>query len=329
MKHWPYLLVVATVVAWDTASGDDRPPQKIEAHGSQLPFDMVNVEARKPLAHGISKQQLDIRLHNGGVLELDAELAITPATFDKNSVVFLGLDELRLKKGARIVTGGNTLVIFANKVSSEDGEIISFSSNNRKASDGAGGTAGSPGVPAGAVTLVVVQKLEGRLHVDLSGQNGGAGSQGAAGAAGARGAKGQRANSGTVVCNSGGGDGARGEDGKQGVKGGDGGAGGHGGNFYFYNVGSAPLPSAAYAFVASAGKGGPPGAGGPGGAGGAGGEGGDGDGPCGGGHGGPSGSPGPAGAAGAGGADSAPGTAVVKNLAIDVVLTDTTVFNSR
>jgi hypothetical protein len=107
-----------------------------------------------------------------------------------NLLPILGLDTLILRKKARIVTGGNDLVIYANKIVSEDGTIVAFDDKSAKAANAtAVGGAGAPGVPGGTVTVIAVNGIDGILHVDLSGQVGGNGAQAAADPEGGRGGR--------------------------------------------------------------------------------------------------------------------------------------------
>jgi len=46
----------------------------------------------------------------------ESDLVTGEPNFQKRGLQFMALDTLELKKGARIVTGGNDLVIFANKI---------------------------------------------------------------------------------------------------------------------------------------------------------------------------------------------------------------------
>ncbi len=245
----------------------------------------------------LSKDKFAARLNNGGTVVLDGVDAVwgTP-DFQNNTYTFMALDSLQLKNKARIITGGNTLVIFVNRLVSEDGEILAFSGSDRKAANGSGpGASGKPGDGGGLVSIHVVQKVDGILHVDLTGEEGGDGQPGAGGGQGSKGIQGEDADWDAINCKHGGGNGGKGGVGTKGGRGGDGGSGGQGGSLELINVGKTAIPSAAYTFNAPAPKAGIPAPGAPGGPGGPGGGGGNGGGPCGGGSPGPQGDAGPKG----------------------------------
>ena len=164
--------------------------------------------------------------------------------------------------------------------------------------DGAPGTSGSdgqignPGLPGrNAPTLYIfVNKIEGRLKIDVSGQDGGAGGPGQKGGDGGDGRAGRPGISSFIDCRSGGQNGGAGGRGGNGGKGGQGGRGGAGGVLI---IASDPgtLPSVKDLIFANVkgGKGGKGGAAGAYGEGGKGGGGGSGNGLCGGGSPGPNG----------------------------------------
>ena len=195
-------------------------------------------------------------------------------------------------KGDVVVTGGQDLTIEAIKVISEGGRIRSFASFEP-------GPTGIPAAPGGKVTLIVHDRIVGKLTIDLSGRPGGDGGKGSNGGPGGRGAQGDNAASGLFDCKHGpgrGGDGGPGQGGEDGGAGLDGGAGG-------VLVLAGPDPDALQRSVAYASHGGPAGRGGSGGKGGDGGPpgpGGSASGLCSG--------TGPSGAAGPRGADGKPGT---------------------
>jgi len=292
------------------------------AKGAALPVTLISSEVRAPIESGLTPEQFRIRLASGGTVVLGgADLVIGSPNLKKNDVTFLALDSLEMKRGARIVTGGNTLVIFVNKLISEDGSIVSFKDDTRGAASGGPGGPGDSGVAGGLVSIHIVEKLTGILHVDLSGQDGGKGGDSTVlGAAGPNGSKGDQAISGTFGCSKGGGNGTPGAPGGIGGTGGDGGAAGAGGTLELFNVGGEPIPAASYTFSAKPGHGGAPGAGGPGGPGGKGGDGGDGAGFCNGGSPGANGGVGPVGAAGhPGSSEVASGNAIVKNMDLEII----------
>jgi hypothetical protein len=287
--------------------------------GVPMPATAFASEATEPLTAGMTADQFKARLANGGTISLDSgDYIYGQPSANKNPVSVLALDTLELKNGARIVTNGTTLVIFVNRLISEDGRITAFKEDTKKAAAGAPGVAGLPG---GLVSIHVIDQLTGIVHVDLTGQDGGDGLPGAPGSKGQSGVKGNKAvDDGILGCKSGGGNGTDGGKGGPGQRGFDGGTAGRGGTFELYNVGRAPIPSASYTFIAASGKGGVGGPGGAGGLGGDQGQGGDGDGSCHGGSPGRTGAQGDPGDKGIDGAVSAPGpAAIVKNIDLEFV----------
>lgn len=268
--------------------------------GLSINFNALPVEAKLPIASGITPGDFALRLKAGGTVILDGmDTTIGAASPTSKGFAFLALDRLELRHGARIITNGNTLVIFVNTLVSDNGKILSFDTGMQKAMAGApavglggSGNPGTTGLAGGLVSIHIIQSLEGQLHVALSGQTGGdgsAGNQGQKGSPGSRGADGQDGPLGVAGigwCKQGGQDGGPGGQGFAGGAGGSGGAGGDGGILELYNVGASPIPSSAYDFIANPGGGGSNGTGGPGGPGGDGGSGGSGTTYCGGGHGG-------------------------------------------
>src|SRR5579863_1070900 len=165
------------MVLWSTITAAQTQPsggkQVIDfGKGNSVPFTAIKMEARTPVALD-SDSDFKLRLANGGTVAFSqSDLVLGVPNFQQRSLQFMALDTFELLKGARIITGGNDLVIIANKIVSEDGHIISFDGSTRKASDGSGaGAPGAPGVSGGTVTLIAINGIEGRLHVDLSGQN--------------------------------------------------------------------------------------------------------------------------------------------------------------
>jgi hypothetical protein len=296
---------------------------------------LVPTEIVAPLPGNLTEQAFDLRLQSGGTMELvDSHWVIGDANFTNHSVVFAALDKLNLKGKSGIITNGNTLVLFVNEIDSEDAEIISFS-DTKKAADGGnavgpgnGGAPGQPGMSGGIVSIHVVQKLNGILHFNLPGQDGGAGGNGAPGTNGPPGSAGSPCQAGVTGwpfphpgCLHDGGQGSKGGSGSPGGHGGDGAAAGQGGNVFLFNVGNAPLSSASYSFAAAPGTPGKGGAGGAGGPGGDGGTGGDGNVFC---HSGPPGPPGDQGRTGDNGnsgAANAFGRILSQNLDLAAVVT--------
>ncbi|MCA3212138.1 MAG: hypothetical protein ING50_08155 [Burkholderiales bacterium] len=177
----------------------------------------------------------------------------------------IAVDTLYLK-GDVVVTDGQPLTIEAAKVVSEEGRIR-----------GLDGSASSPGSPmnGGNVTLIVQDRIVGKLAVDLSGRAGADGKAGATGGKGGTGAAGDNAASGLVSCLRGAGPGQTGGKGLKGGNGGNGGDGGHGGTL----IVAGTDPSSLLRSVEFMAKGGAPGKGGSQGSGGPGGDGGSGGGP--------------------------------------------------
>jgi hypothetical protein len=299
--------------------------QEIEVPpGTPLDWLVVSAEAKAPFPKEITAASLKTRLKAGGTTSLSGgDLILGPPSFSDNATLFMALDTLELRNGARIVTNGNSLILFVNKLISEDGKVIAFKENERRAANGQSpGDFGQPGVPGRLVSIHVIHDLSGILHVDLSGQGGGNGAKGATGPTGARGQKGSKAVKSDIPpeCKSGGGNGLPGYPGGKGGKGGAAGNGGAGGILELYNIGTKPIPAERYTFVASAGSPGAYGAGGQGGDGGEGGDGGDGDGLCNGGSPGSKGPSGPSGDNGDPGQKPEDGKAIVKNITLQALL---------
>ena len=295
--------------------------------GTRVDFATVAQEAKKPLPAQMSVVDFTARLKEGGTFSLSGgDLVLAPADFAKDTMFFLALDTLELKNGARIVTNGNTLVVFANTVLSEDGGVVAFRDDERKAASGGSAEHGSPGVPGRLVSFHVIQKITGILHVDLGGQDGGDGGPGRQGTPGVMGVKGDPAVWDVLPlppfcnCRRGGGGGSPGSAGGTGERGQDGGNGGSGGIIELINVGPTPIPTASYTFKSEGGKPGVGGSGGPGGPGGEGGLGGDGGGCCGNGPRGAGGAPGQPGPPGSSGSVPNAGQAIVKNLDLEFIV---------
>jgi len=288
--------------------------------------DTIPQEVTKPLPPNLTADSLRIRLQEGGTIKfVDGGTEIVGGGFSTDLIRIWVVDKIELQN-SKIVTNGNNLVIICNKLIANGASIISFDDNNRKAKNGEiytgkNGEPGSPGDSGGVVSIHVVEDLQGRLDVNLSGQSGGNGLNGIAGDNGGQGAPGKPCDAGLdgfpfphPVCHADGGPGGKGGTGSPGGHGGHGGNGGKGGTFLLFNVGDNSLPSAAYSFLADGGSGGKSGKGGAGGAGGPGGPGGDGNVVC---HGGPVGPPGDRGSDGdtpGDGVTGPPGSIIVQNL---------------
>lgn len=246
--------------------------------GFDINEDQLPPSARARIDRAISKNDFAVRLKDGGEIVLDANTwVIGSPDFNKNTYAFIACDRFVLKNKAKIVTNGNTLVIFANEFHSENGTVLSFDGANVKAMPGAdgAGASGHPGDSGGLVSMHVINSFQGFLNVDLSGQHGGDGGSGLAGQSGLAGPKGHDAAQEGLWCKHSGQDGHPGGPGMPGGAGGNGGVGGHGGIFELYNIGPAPLSATVTAFAAKGGSVGKGGEGGPGGVGGPGGAGGN------------------------------------------------------
>lgn len=273
----------------------------------------------------ITTDQFAARLKDGGKMELVGTtwtIGQGP-DFAGNRAAFIALDELILSD-ATIITNGNVLTIFCNKLVSNQGKIVSFTDaestaeiGTRGTTSGQGGNSGQPGDSGGVVSIHVIEDIDGTIDVSLHGQNGGKGGDGAQGAQGGAGVKGANAVSDGLWCRAGGQDGSAGGIGFPGGRGGDGGPGGQGGVFYLFQINKA-VGNGSYRFAAKGGKGGAVGNPGVGGPGGPGGEGGNGSGACDGGHGGASGPNGSQGDPGTPGRDAGDGVATAKSIDLEV-----------
>jgi hypothetical protein len=86
-----------------------------EYAGIPITVDALPNEAKDPVAPGITEAAFRMRLKAGGTVTLNGtELVLGPIDYGRNSLAFLAVDRLELRDGARIVTNGNSLVIFAN-----------------------------------------------------------------------------------------------------------------------------------------------------------------------------------------------------------------------
>ncbi len=301
---------------------------RTEFTGFPIEYSTLPAETRAKIPVNESKEAFAVRLKSGGTIVLDGNTTtIGPIDFKNRTSAFIALDVLELRHGAKIITHGNVLTLFVNKIISEDGVIEAYDAQELKAAPGrngslpgAPGESGMPGNSGGVVAIHVIDGIEGILHVDLRGQEGGDGGLGAKGAPGAPGSKGEDAIDGRFDCRQHGRDGDRGDTGLIGGTGGAAGPGGQGGHLELVNVGPAPLPDADLAFQAIGGLPGRPGPGGQGGDGGPGGEGGHGSRSCDGGHGGPPGAQGPIGQNGAESIKGADGDVLRKNLDIETII---------
>ena len=167
--------------------------------------EMIPVEVRQPFPPAITPDMLKIRLHEGGTIKFTAAThELVGGGFSDNTYTFLACDKF-IMKNSKIITNGNTLIIFCNVFSSEDSQIISFEGNDKKAlrgPDGSGpsahGEAGDPGDSGGLVSIHIIEKIEGHIFCNLAGQDGGDGGNAVDGAPGSRGGKGSASKSGVL-----------------------------------------------------------------------------------------------------------------------------------
>lgn len=294
--------------------------------GIPVTTDSMPAEARRSVPITLNENDFKARLRDGGTIELINtvwRIGEGPS-YGQNTSQFFAADVLILKN-ASIVTNGNTLALFVNRLVSNNGKILSFADTDKKAATGANATSsgqagrpGNPGDSGGAVSIHVIQELEGTIAVDLSGQEGGNGGDGAKGSRGIAGVKGDSAVSDGLWCRRGGQDGSQGGPGNPGGNAGDGGPGGQGGTLFLFQV-NKDVGEGSYSFVANGGEGGFSGQPGEGGDGGPGGEGGNGSGACGGGHGGKDGSQGSSGEKNPNrGAKGGDGNVLAKSINIEV-----------
>ena len=199
------ILALPLVVMQGCSQSDARATAPAPAAGPQvldfgkdnpIPFSLINEAARAPIEFN-TEADMQLRLKNGGTVQIgESDLTFNQANPKKRALQYMAVDVLELKAGAKIITNGTDLVIVANKIVSEDGSIIAFDKNRAAANATATGGAGQSGADGGSVTLIAINGVEGRIHVDLSAQNGGDGAPGADAANGAPGGKGENADSG-------------------------------------------------------------------------------------------------------------------------------------
>lgn len=306
------------------AFGTPATSQQME--GINLEFNQLPGQITVPFPLDLDERAFRVRLKEGGTWSFSKQdVILGKPNPGENTVHFMALDSLELKDGARIVTNGNTLVIFVNTLNIGNGKIVAFTEPKAgggiNASAGGAGGRGGRGDDGGIVAIHVIQRINGFLDVDLSGQVGGDGGTGGKGPKGERGGDGAGGKSTVFDCRSGGENGKNGSKGGRGGDGGSAGDGGSGGTLFLYNIGKNPISTASYQFKGTAGIPGEPGSPGAGGDGGDGGRRGGGDGHCKGGEKdgdrGPVGDPGALGSSGAAGAE---GQAVVKALNLEALL---------
>jgi len=286
-------------------------------------------EITAPFPAVLTPESFRVRLKEGGSWTWSGDVVFGKPDSSSNEQIFIAVDQLNFAPGARLVTNGNIVTIFVNTLNAGDGRIVAFREQDRKAAaGGAGGGAGARGQDGavgdggGAVSIHVIERVNGLLSVDLSGQGGGNGGAGGRGPEGPRGRDGARGKSTAFDCRAGGENGGDGGRGGVGGDAGDGGKGGDAGLFYLFNVGEHPIPAASLSFTGKGGLGGSPGQPGAGGPGGDGGKRGGGEGFCKGGErDGDRGPTGPAGAAGRAGQAGTPMPApIVRNIDLQLVL---------
>ncbi|MES2836783.1 MAG: hypothetical protein V4667_04630 [Bacteroidota bacterium] len=118
--------------------------------------------------YGIKTEaDLEQRIIKNGNLHLDSSYLFLDAKKEQN--LFLIFNEVSLNE-TRIITNGNTLTIFCNKLICTNSAIISFTPNYLTAiNDGKNNYSGKRG---GIVRIVVLNQMQGKLNVFLDGQNG-------------------------------------------------------------------------------------------------------------------------------------------------------------
>lgn len=310
-----------------------------EFRGAPVTREMLPVETLKPIPLEITTDDFEARLKEGGTVVLDGNvLNIVSNDPKKLAIDVISLDKLVLKNKAKIITNGNILAIYVNTLDSEDGSIVAFDGANtsqpkapaNQNGSGSSGYTGHVGESGGTVSLHIIKKINGVIHVNLSGQAGGEGGDGVQGAQPPQAGRGEdAADAWPASCKHSGGNG---NPGFPGGKGGAAGAGGHGadgGVFLLTSIGKEPLPISTYTFEApggAAGKPGKPGAGGPGGRGG---DGGHGSAYCGGGHGGPNGPTGPIGDPAPAAEPGKAGNMEAKNLSLEATIRSSIIDSSK
>jgi hypothetical protein len=238
-----------------------------------------------------SASSIRAKLKTQDSLTLDGT-TLTVGAVGANTTVTIACHKLKMINGARIITNGNQLNLYALEMEfNNSGGIDSFVDDTATAKPEMDGSNG------GRVEIYAVDSVFGSLRVSLPGQIGGAGVQGEAGTNGSIGTRGADGADNMFDCGHGGGDGGKGTAGGQGSPGHTGKAGGNGGDLLLQGAAAKDYDSK-FPYHGPAGGGGAGGKGGNGGSGGPGGQGGSGSTHCGGGHPGPSGDSGTAGADG-------------------------------
>lgn len=181
-------------------------------------------------------------LRAAGDLTLNRTVLVIGAADQPPQTVHLTARALKLE-GSTIVTNGHKLVIHAEQVVADGAsKVVAIADDApRKQPPGPAGSRapdGRGGRAAGEVELYMLKPVEGRLVLDLEGQDGQDGADGGKGADGAAGAKGRSSKVKHGFCKRGAKPGGPGGDGAPGGHGGNGGDGGAGGllNVVFYNA---------------------------------------------------------------------------------------------
>ena len=169
--------------------------------------------------------EISNRLQNGGKLTLEnAVLEFGEISPFSDSRLFLGVKQLKLKN-SKIITNGNFLEIFCDKISMDsDSKIISFKHANKRAINEIEGDYG------GDTHIYLTNKIDSKLTIHINGQDGGNGLKGGTGSTGSQGARGRSARNGDFgSCRRGPGGGHAGGQGGTGSNGTNAGDGGNGG----------------------------------------------------------------------------------------------------
>jgi hypothetical protein len=171
-----------------------------------------------------SESSIKAKLKTQDSLTLDGT-TLTVGAVGADTTVTLACNKLKLINGARIVTNGNQLNLYALEMEfNNSGGVDSFFNETLSAKTD------TPGSNGGRVEIYALDSVFGSLRVSLSGQIGGAGSQGDKGKDGNPGGHGNPASDAFMSCGHGGQNGGDGTPGLQGDPGHDGKPGGNGGD---------------------------------------------------------------------------------------------------
>ncbi len=304
-----------------------------------ITYEMLPVEARAEFDRNLNQDSFKIRLKEGGTIKFEnVIMPIQTIDVTRNALAFWACDVFEMVN-SKIITNGNTVVIFCNKFKGDGAEVISFPSEQKKAPNGTSGIApgangnlGQLGDGGGLLSIHIIQEALGRIIVDISGQNGGDGGHAMDGSNGAKGPNGRDSHTTKVgvrvgippiaimECDTEAFPGGKGGTGQAGGDAGNGGNGGSGGIFQLINVGDSPIDDAFFDFTSNPGIGGVGGRAGRGGLGGPGGDGGRGSAACHGANAGPVGDIGTEGTPGVKGADGQLGQIIKRNLPLEIII---------